>query len=87
MGAYTAEGIAEREEDPNGGDEPEIRSTPSPKPKESLPKSLSSSPRVPHTPTKSSPSGVTSPHTPRWVLDVDIVVIGLGYLFVCIHYF
>lgn len=65
MGAYTAEGIAEREEDPNGGDEPEIRSTPSPKPKESLPKSLSSSPRVPHTPTKSSPSGVTSPHTPR----------------------
>lgn len=63
MSAYTAEGLAEQEEDPDGGD---CRTSPSPDLKEPLssPKANTSPSCTSHTPVKSRTSKL-SPHTPR----------------------
>ncbi|KAK7081025.1 Ubiquitin carboxyl-terminal hydrolase 24 [Halocaridina rubra] len=66
MGTYTAEGIAEQEEDPGGGDETTKMITRSAELKSDLdsPSSLNSSSPL-HTPTKSSKNKSSSPKTPR----------------------
>ncbi|XP_071548346.1 ubiquitin carboxyl-terminal hydrolase 24-like isoform X1 [Panulirus ornatus] len=69
MGAYTAEGLAEQEEDSGGGAVGSSRgTTPTPDLKESLLSVKVVSPHVAstsHTPVKARSSSITSPHTPR----------------------
>ncbi|XP_042228398.1 ubiquitin carboxyl-terminal hydrolase 24-like isoform X1 [Homarus americanus] len=73
MSAYTAEGLAEQEEDPGGGSDSDQRATPSPDPKDSLLSQKVVNTQAtcsPHTPGRKA--GITSQHAPRIKINTRI---------------